>query len=104
VTQLVACWVHCQSNSFNEKTFAEFFCQYICHLAGLCNCLADYTVHSLSPCNGLLTALVLLNSVDGCGNTTHFLQNWCNFTCLCSWASEGFFPGGGSSGFFQKFF
>jgi len=22
------------------------------------------------------------------------LQKWCNFTCLCAWASERFFPGG----------
>ena len=30
----------------------------------------------------------------------NFLQ--CNFTCLCAWALEGFFPWG-TSGFFQKF-
>jgi len=33
-----------------------------------------------------------------------FLQKWCHFTCLCAWASEGFFPGGGPSGFFKMFF
>jgi len=49
------------------------------------------------------TALVLLNSVAKWCNTTHFLQKWCNLTCLCAWASEGFFQGG-TSGFFQTFF
>jgi len=48
------------------------FCQNICNLAvnlaGFRNCLADYTVPSLLPCYGLLTALVLLNSV----------VRWCN--------------------------
>jgi len=34
----------------------------------------------------------------------NFLQKWCNFTCLCAWASEGFYPGGGTSGFYQMFF
>jgi len=34
----------------------------------------------------------------------NFLQTWCNFTCLCAWAPEGFFPGRGTSRFFQKFF
>jgi len=42
----------------------------ICNLAGFRNCLAEYTVHSLSPYYGLLTALVLLNSV----------ARWCNAT------------------------
>jgi len=51
-------------------------------------------VPSLSPWCGLLTALVVLNSVAGWCNTTQFLQKWYNFTCLCAWASEGFFPGG----------
>jgi len=41
-------------------------------LAGFRNCLAEYTVHSLLPCYGLLTALVLLNSVTRWWNTTHF--------------------------------
>jgi len=31
-------------------------------LAGFRNCLAEYAVHSLTPCYGLLTAMVLLNS------------------------------------------
>jgi len=40
------------------------------------------------------TALVLLNSIARWCNTTHFLQKWCNLTCLCAWAPEGYFPGG----------
>jgi len=31
-----------------------------------------------------------------------FLQRWCNFTCWCAWASEGFIQGR-TSGFFWKF-
>ena len=59
--------------------------------AGFHNCLAEYTVHNLSPCYGLFrpTALVLLNSVARWCNTI----NWWNFTCLCAWASEEIFPG-----------
>ena len=36
-------------------------------------------MHSLSPCYGLLTALVLLNSVARWCNTAQFLQKSCNF-------------------------
>ena len=43
------------------------------NLAGFRNCLIDCTVHSLSPCYKLLTALVLLNSVIRWCNTTQFL-------------------------------
>jgi len=42
------------------------------NLAGFRNCLAEYTVNTLSPCYGLLTELVLLNSVARWCNTTHF--------------------------------
>jgi len=44
------------------------------NLAGFRNCLAEYTVHSLSPCCGLLTALALLNSVARLRNTAYFSQ------------------------------
>jgi len=64
--------------------------------------LAEYAVHSLSPCCGLLTALLLLNSVARWWNTANLFPKWCNFTCLCAWASEGFIQGG-TSGFFWKF-
>jgi len=52
--------------------FWQYFVNIICNLAGFRNCLAEYTVHSLSPCYGLLTALVLLNSVVRWCNTTQF--------------------------------
>jgi len=63
-------------NRLLEKNFAEFW-QYflnnisniICNLAGFRHCLAEYTVHSLSSCYGLLTPLVLLNSIAGWYNT-----------------------------------
>ena len=67
----------------------------MCNLAGFRICLTKDTVHSLSSCNGLLTALVLFNTVAICCDTTQFLQKWCNYTCLCAWASERFFPWGG---------
>jgi len=40
------------------------------------DCLAGYPVHSLLPCYGLLTALVLLNSAARWCNTTQFLQRF----------------------------
>jgi len=36
----------------------------------------------------------LLNSVDKWRCAKEFFQKWCNFICLCAWASEGFYPGG----------
>jgi len=43
-------------------------------LAGFRNCLAEYTVHSLSPCFGLLTALVLKEFFQG--GTSGFFQTF----------------------------
>jgi len=60
-------------------------------------------VHSLSTCYGLLTELLLLNSVTKWCNSPRFSQKSCHVTCLWEWASEGIFPGGSTSGFFQKF-
>jgi len=72
------------------------------NLAAFRYCLAEYTVHSLSPRYCLLYWCCRTVLPDG--ETQHnFLQNWCNFTCLCAWASEGFFQGG-TTGFFQTFF
>jgi len=67
--------------------------------------LAEYTVHSLSPCYGLLTALVLLKSVARWCNTTQFFTKMVSFyiTCLCAWASEGIFPAGALVGFSKSF-
>jgi len=42
------------------------------NFAGFRNCLAEYTVQTLSPCYGLLTELVLLNSVARWCITTQF--------------------------------
>jgi len=53
------------------------------NLVGFRNCLAEYPVYSLSPCYGLLTALVLLNSVARWCNTTQFLQKWWIYMLMC---------------------
>ena len=75
------------------------------NLAGFRNCLAEYTVHSLSPCYGLLIALVLLNSVARWCNTTQFFTKMVSFHVLvCMGVGGNFSKGGGTSGFFQKFF
>jgi len=80
------------------------FCQYICNLAGFRTCLADYTVHSLLPCYGLLAALVLLNSVARWCNTTHFFTKMVWFYMLvCMGVGRNFFQGG-TNVFFQNFF
>jgi len=52
------------------------------NFAGFRNCLAEYTVPSLSPCYGLLTALVLLNSVARWCNTTQFYTKMISFYML----------------------
>ena len=74
-------------------------------MAGFRNCLAEYTVHSMLPCYGLLYRIGV---VEQCCQFTkmvqhNFLQKWCNFSCFCAWASEGFFQED-TSGFFQTFF
>ena len=61
-------------------------------------------MHSLSPCCGLLTALVLLNSIARWCNTTQIFTKMVSFYLLCAWASEGIFLGGATSGFSSKFF
>jgi len=52
------------------------------NLPGFRNCLAGYTVHRLSPCYGLLTALVLLNSVARWCNTPQFFTKMVSFYML----------------------
>jgi len=56
----------------NWQYFDTIICNmYITYnLARFTNYLAKYTMHSLSPCYGLLTALVLLIIV------AQFLQKW----------------------------
>jgi len=70
-------------------------------MAGFRNCLAGNTVLRLSPCCGLLIALVLLNSVARWCNTTQFFTKMVSFYIMCAWASEGIFPGVATGGFFQ---
>jgi len=63
-------------------------------LAGLRNCLEEYTVHSLLPCYGLLTVLVLLNSVAGWCNTTQLLIKMVYFyMLLCMGVGKNFSRG-----------
>jgi len=59
--------------NFGSRLFCHYYLQYsICNLAGFRDCLAEYIVHSRSPYYGLLTALVVLNSVARWCNTTQF--------------------------------
>ena len=52
----------------NLAVFSQYCLQYvICDLAGFRNCLAEYTVRSLSSCYGLLTAVADLLSVHRTG-------------------------------------
>jgi len=73
------------------------------NLAGFRNCLAAYTMHSLSPCYEFLTALVLLNSVAIWCNAPQFVTKKSHFTCLCAFGVGRNFSRGVTSGFFQKF-
>jgi len=59
-----------------------FLCNLAVNFAGLRNCLAEYTVRSLSPCYGLVTVLVLLNSVARCCNTTQFFTKMVQYYML----------------------
>jgi len=54
------------------KKILRDFVDIVSNLAEFRKCLAEYIVHSLSPCYGLLTALVWLNSVARWCNTTQF--------------------------------
>ena len=65
--------------------------------------MAECTVHSQSPCYGLLTALVLLNSVGRWCNTTQFFTKMVSFYMLVCMGVGRNFSRGGTSGFFQKF-
>jgi len=72
-------------------------------LVGFRNCLAEYTVHSLSPYCGLLTALVLLNSVARWWNTTQFFTKMVQFFMLVCMGVGRIFPGGPSVDFSKNF-
>jgi len=75
----------------------------MCNLAGFRNCLAEYTVHSLSLCYGLLTALVLLNSVAKWWNTTHFFPKT-DVILQCMGVERMFSKGREHQWIFRKFF
>jgi len=66
-------------NGSTKQTLQNFgsilsisFLTYYLQFGRICICLAECTMHSLSPCYGFVTALVLLNSVVRWCNTTHF--------------------------------
>ena len=82
------------------------FVIYYCNFSGFRKCLAEYTVHNLSPCYGLLTALVLLNSVARFFFAKKILPIFCKNGVIlhtCAWASERYFPGGPLVDFFRSF-
>jgi len=75
-----------------------------CNLAGFRNCLAEYIVHSLSSCYGLLTAFVLLTSAARWCNTTQLFTKMVSFYMLVCMGVGRNFSRGGTSGFLLKFF
>jgi len=97
-----------------EKTLQNFgsillillltYCNLTVNLAGFRNCVAEYMVHSLSPCYRLLTAFVLLNSVARWCNTTQFFTKMVSFYMLVCIGVGRNFSRGTISGFLQKFF
>jgi len=74
------------------------------NLAGFCNGLAEYAMHSLSPCYGLLTALMLLNSLAKWCNTTKFFQKLLSFCMLACMGVGRNFSRGGHQRIFKKVF
>ena len=84
--------------------FLTYYLQLAVNSAGFRNCLAQYTVHSLSPCYGLLTALVLLNSVARWCITTQFFTKMVSFCMVVCMVVGKNFSKRATSGFFQKLF
>jgi len=82
---------------------SKLFLTPVCNLAGFCNCLAEYTVHSLSPCCTSLTALVLLNSVAKWCTTTPFFTKMVSFYILVCMGVGRNLSRGATSGLFQMF-
>jgi len=101
-------------NRLMKKTLQNFgsilsilfltYCYLAVNLAGFRYCLAEYTVHSLSPCYGLLTAFALLNSAARWCNTTPFFKNGVILHACVHGRRKEFFQGGGTNRFLQKFF
>ena len=89
---------------FCRYYFSHIICNLAVNLAGFRNCLAAYTMHSLSPCYELLTALVLLNSVAIWCNATQFVTKKSHFTCLCAFGVGRNFSRGAHKWIFPKVF
>jgi len=87
---------------FNEEDiteiwryFVDIICNLVVSLKRFRDCWTGYTVNSLLPCYGLLTALVVLNSV----------ARWCNVILLaCVHGHREYFSRGGTSGLFRTLF
>ena len=96
----------------NEKNVAEFWQYFVDSISNIFFVIwQDFVVvWQNTPCTVCHPAMDCLPhwccwTVLPEGVIQHkFSQKWCHFTCLCTWASEGIFPGGGTSGFFQTFF
>ena len=73
------------------------------NLAGFCYCLAEYIVHSQSPCCTSLSALVLLNSVARWCTTTQFFTKMVSFHMLVCMGVGRNLSREASSGFCQMF-
>jgi len=80
------------------------YCNLAVNLTGFRDCLAEYTVHSLSPCYGLLTAFVSLNSAARRCNAAQCFTKMVSFYMLVCMGVGRNFPGGGISGLLLKFF
>jgi len=61
-------------------------------------------MHSLTPCYGLFSAFMLLNSVARWCHTTQFFAKMVSFHMLVCMGVGRNFSRGATSGFFQKFF
>ena len=70
------------------------YCNLAVNLTGFRDCLAEYTVHSLSPCYGLLTAFVSLNSAARWCNAAQCFTKMVSFYMLVCMGVGRNFPGG----------
>ena len=84
------------SNNRDHAPQSLYYCLFAPH--------TEYTVHSLSPCYGMHTALVLLKSVITWCNTTKFFTKMASFYMLVCMGVGRNFSRDATSGFFQTFF
>ena len=76
--------------NFGSRLFCHHYLQYIiCNLARFRNCLEKYTMRSRS-CHPAMACLPYW----WCSTVLPDGVMQCSFTCLCAWASEGFFHWG----------